>query len=118
MSDQPKAASNPAQVRGDIQSGRTGDKRRGFDPAAAPLETDAEAAGTPPGPEAVEEARAGQVAGRPIDTSTEYSDAMRPPLPDAGARTDASRTRFLVLALVFVCLVVAVGAYAVGLLPP
>lgn len=40
-------ARNPAQLRGDIQSGVTGDKRAGFDPAAAPLETDAEAAGTP-----------------------------------------------------------------------
>jgi hypothetical protein len=36
-----------AAVRGDIQKGRTGDKVAGFDPAAAPLETDAEAAGTP-----------------------------------------------------------------------
>jgi hypothetical protein len=32
-----------AQVRGQIQSGDTGDIRSGFDPAAAPMETDAEA---------------------------------------------------------------------------
>jgi hypothetical protein len=35
-----------AQIRGDIQKGYAGDKVPGFDPAAAPLETDAEAAGT------------------------------------------------------------------------
>lgn len=55
-----KPASNSAQVRGDIQHGRTGDKKRGFDPAAAPLETDDEAGGMPPGSEAVRTARAGQ----------------------------------------------------------
>ncbi|RWC28430.1 MAG: hypothetical protein EOS27_18920 [Mesorhizobium sp.] len=36
----------PAENRGDIQSGTTEDKTPGFDPAAAPQETDAEAAGT------------------------------------------------------------------------
>lgn len=35
-----------AQDRGDIQKGLTGDKVPGFDPAAAPLETDAEAGGS------------------------------------------------------------------------
>lgn len=34
-----------ARVRGAIQKGETGDKVPGFDPAAAPLETDAEAGG-------------------------------------------------------------------------
>ncbi|ESX09499.1 hypothetical protein X768_17740 [Mesorhizobium sp. LSJC265A00] len=37
---------NPAEDRGDIQSGVTEDKTPGFDPAAAPMETDAEAADT------------------------------------------------------------------------
>ncbi len=69
---------NPAQVRGDIQHGRTGDKTRGFDPAAAPLETDDEAAGTPLTGEAAQSARAGQLRETPADISTEYADAMRP----------------------------------------
>lgn len=48
MSQGPKNPAMPAaRVRGDIQKGRTGDKVPGFDPAAAPLETDAEAAGAP-----------------------------------------------------------------------
>jgi len=46
-----------AQLRGDIDNGRTGDKTPGFDPAAAPLETDAEAGGTPPTPGEVAQAR-------------------------------------------------------------
>lgn len=39
---------NPAHLKHDIDSGRTGDKAGGFDPGAAPLGTDAEAGGAPP----------------------------------------------------------------------
>jgi hypothetical protein len=39
--------SNADQLRRDIDSGATGDKVRASDPAAAPLGTDEEAAGTP-----------------------------------------------------------------------
>lgn len=38
-----------ARLKHAIDSGDTGDKVPGFDPAAAPLGTDAEAAGAPPG---------------------------------------------------------------------
>jgi hypothetical protein len=41
------------QLRDAIDRGETGDKVRAFDPAAAPLGTDEEAAGTPPSPEQV-----------------------------------------------------------------
>jgi hypothetical protein len=37
-------------LKGDIDSGRTGDKNPVFDPGMAPLGTDDEAAGTPPSP--------------------------------------------------------------------
>jgi hypothetical protein len=37
-----------AQLKGDIDSGRTGDKNPVLDPSLAPLGTDDEAAGTPP----------------------------------------------------------------------
>jgi hypothetical protein len=43
-----------AQLRGDIDAGRTGDKVDWPDPAAVPLGTDEEAAGTPPDASAVE----------------------------------------------------------------
>ncbi len=59
MADQRDGAgTNPAEVRGNIQKGRTGDKIEGFDPAASPLETDSEAGGQPLSPEQVEMANA------------------------------------------------------------
>ncbi|MDX3977464.1 hypothetical protein [Shinella sp.] len=72
---------NPAQIRGDIQAGLTGDKRPGFDPALAPLETDAEAAGTPLDPEMVETARRTQREGKRPDVSADEGSAMRPIFP-------------------------------------
>ncbi len=45
------------QLRNDIDQGRTGDKVRFPDPAAAPLGTDDEAAGHGPGTETVAEVR-------------------------------------------------------------
>ncbi|HEX6860977.1 MAG TPA: hypothetical protein VF138_12360 [Caulobacteraceae bacterium] len=55
--------STSAQLKDDIDSGRTGDKIAGFDPAAAPLGADEEAAGTPPDPRMVERARLEERAG-------------------------------------------------------
>jgi hypothetical protein len=42
-----------AQLKADIDGGRTGDKVGGFDPGAAPLGTDDEAGGDPLSPEAI-----------------------------------------------------------------
>lgn len=50
--------STVSRLRKDIDSGRTGDKVAHSDPAAAPLGTDDEAAGTPPSSETVARARA------------------------------------------------------------
>lgn len=44
-----RAAPTTEEIRTAIDSGRTGEKVRDFDPAAAPLGTDDEAAGLPPG---------------------------------------------------------------------
>ena len=44
---------NVAQLKDDIDSGRTGDKVGGFDPGAAPLGTDEEAGGAPLSPEEI-----------------------------------------------------------------
>lgn len=73
--------SNAAQVRGDIDAGRTGDKARGVDPAAAPMETDAEAGGAPPSAAEVEQARALERRGG--DPSPNASDPAK--TPDGGA---------------------------------
>ena len=101
--------SNPAQVRGDIQSGRSGDKRYGFDPAMAPLETDAEAAGTPLSPDMIAVARADSAKGVTDKTAPEYADAMRrmPGLPPR------SKSRSLLLLTIAVLL--ATGVIAVVL---
>jgi hypothetical protein len=52
------AAPNAAMLKGDINTGRTGDKNEVFDPGLSPLGTDDEAAGTPPSPARVQQARA------------------------------------------------------------
>jgi len=49
------------QLRSDIDSGRTGDKVPAPDPAAAPLGTDEEAAGTPIPSEAIAASRAQEI---------------------------------------------------------
>jgi len=49
--------STTAQLKGDINSGRTGDKNEVFDPGLSPLGTDEEAGGTPLRPEQVDLAR-------------------------------------------------------------
>ena len=58
-----KQSSTTAQLRADIDSGRTGDKVAAGDPAAAPLGTDEEAAGTPVPAAAVAEARSNERTG-------------------------------------------------------
>jgi hypothetical protein len=58
MAKRPSDKPTSAQLRGDIDRGKTGDKTPGVDPAAAPMETDAEASGMPPTPEEVAQARA------------------------------------------------------------
>jgi len=56
----PRSPSGPNtdELRHDIDSGQTGEKIRGSDPAAAPLGADEEAAGAPPSPGDVGLARA------------------------------------------------------------
>jgi hypothetical protein len=68
MSKQPTMA----QLRDDIDRGRTGDKVNVSDPAAAPLGTDEEAAGTPTSADAVRQARDYERAmGRKVQESRE-----------------------------------------------
>lgn len=51
-----KTGPTTAQLRDAIDRGRTGSKVPHEDPAAAPLGTDDEAAGTPPGPDQIRRA--------------------------------------------------------------
>ena len=73
-----------AQIKDDIDSGRTGDKVAGFDPAASPLGTDEEAGGTPHDPALMAQARLSERAGRP--TSREPNAATPELQPDARLR--------------------------------
>ena len=59
QADPPPDSDNPtsAQLKGDIDSGRTGDKAPHVDVGAAPLGTCDEAGGTPPTPQRVRLAR-------------------------------------------------------------
>jgi hypothetical protein len=102
--------STPEQLRGDIDRGLTGDKSGGFDPAAAPLGSDAEAGGAPFSPATLALDRAQQRAGRP-DTAT--ANAATPELqPDARL----PRQRGLALSAaggVIVALVLGAVLYAV-----
>jgi hypothetical protein len=60
---EPRPGDTTAQLKHDIDSGLTGDRSGGFDPAAAPLGTDDEAAGETLSPELVAQARAQARAG-------------------------------------------------------
>jgi hypothetical protein len=74
------ASPTSAQLKGDIDSGRTGDKIGVFDPGLSPLGTDDEAAGTPNEPHRVRLARHFEsvkrwaAGARPQRTSHEASD--------------------------------------------
>jgi hypothetical protein len=91
-------AMNVSRLKNDINSGRTGDKVPAFDPAAAPLGTDEEAAGTPVPSEAVAMARANE--NRPEGRKwARQNGAIAGPEPRAGRRYGAG-TWLLVICLV------------------
>lgn len=69
-----KSSDTTARLREDIDRGRGGDKIDWQDPAAAPLGTDDEAAGTPPTPEQVRIARRHEIKARPSDESSGRPD--------------------------------------------
>lgn len=103
--EQQKRPPTPSQVRGEIQAGKTGDIREGFDPAAAPMETDGEAAGMPMTPEgaaiAIETQRSPRQEGQ-----ENYDTAMRKPgsldtKPQGGVRPSFA------VGLITACVVIA-----------
>lgn len=106
---------NPAEVRGDIQSGRTEDKRPGFDPAAAPLETDSEAGASALSPEQTAMATEGR-AGKPGSPEpVSYNDAMR--RRRGTARTEGAGgplTAYLAIVVVMIVVIAAVAGIAFG----
>ncbi|ACS60256.1 conserved hypothetical protein (plasmid) [Rhizobium leguminosarum bv. trifolii WSM1325] len=107
-----KDSKTAAEVRGRIQSGDSGDIRSGFDPAAAPLETDAEAAGQPMNPEEIETALHTQNWGA-ADRQRNYDVAMREP-GSAGTIPQTTRSnplRIFITTLALVALAVAIASW-------
>jgi hypothetical protein len=88
-----------SQLRRDIDSGADGDKVAMFDPAAAPLGSDAEASGVPPTPGTVALAR-----------RTERAGQVRP--PDPSSRADDRAWMRLAAALGILVLLGAIAVWA------
>lgn len=77
--DVPPPSDRPttAQLKADIDSGRTGDKNEAFDPGLSPLGTDDEAAGHTPSPDRVALAREQESVDRWQSEGDRKSDAHR-----------------------------------------
>ncbi|TPP09479.1 hypothetical protein [Rhizobium glycinendophyticum] len=101
---------NPAQVRGDIQAGLTGEKQPGFDPAMAPLETDAEAGGFPLSPDQITTAVEGQRAGKRQEISGDDGSAMRPLF--SGNQRRSGKGLWLIALLVLLLVIGGAGLLA------
>lgn len=84
--ESPAASRTQEQVQADIDAGRQGDKTPGFDPAAVPMEADAEAGGF--STEASEHAVEVEDPKRQNEAST--ADAMRPIRSDERDEEDAN----------------------------
>lgn len=109
--------STAAADRGAIDQGQTGDKVAGFDPAAAPMEADAEAGGTATVPDMSSIPRSPALAAQPPGIEVEpgfnaasHGSAMRP------FEHDGSKSRgirdwpiIVILAVVAVAAVVFLG---------
>jgi hypothetical protein len=63
-----------AKLKHDIDRGRGGDKVDVIDPAAAPLGTDEEAAGTPPSSDVVTQAYHDEIGSAPVTSEKHDSD--------------------------------------------
>ena len=96
------ARSTTAQLKGDIDSGRTGDKNPAFDPGLSPLGTDDEAAGTPPSPERVDLARH-------QEASTRWQDGAE---RDSYAHRNSHKALYAYVGFIGLVLVLFVGAFS------
>ncbi|WP_245273014.1 hypothetical protein [Microvirga lotononidis] len=95
--------STTAQLKGDIDSGRTGDKTQVFDPGLSPLGTDDEAAGTPPTPEQVDRARH-------QESSARWKEGVD---KDSYAHQDSRKALYAFVGFIGLVLVLFVGAVSI-----
>lgn len=94
--------STSAQLKGDIDSGRTGDKNAVFDPALSPLGTDDEAAGTPPSSERVDLARH-------QESSVRWKGGAE---KDSYAHQDSRKALYAFVGFIGLVLVLFIGAFS------
>ena len=92
-----------AQLKHDINSGRTGDKVAGFDPAAAPLGVDEEAGGAPHDPMLNAITREEQSAGRP------YSPRPNASTPELQPNASGAPSRYALPSLIGLVAAAAIG---------
>jgi hypothetical protein len=95
--------STTAQLKGDIDSGRTGDKNAAFDPGLSPLGTDDEAAGTPAKPEQVDLARR-------QESSARWREGTE---KDSYAHQDSRKALYAFLGFIGLVLVLFIGAFSI-----
>jgi hypothetical protein len=101
-----------AQLKADIESGRTGDKNPVRDPALAPLGTDDEAAGLPPTPARTMLARHYESIGRWLAGGSPLASA-------AHAKADDQPVLFLaVIGTIWIALVAGVWLARAGMAGP
>lgn len=96
------------RLRHDIDRGRAGDKVPFTDPAAAPLGTDDEAAGTPPTPEQIRMARKAELRG----VSARDNAPARPSTPGDLVGNGQRRQMRLVAGLALVAMLLAIAVLA------
>ena len=100
-----RAGSTSSQLGRDIDSGRTGDKTPGFDPAAAPLGTDDEAGGAPPTPEDIDQARRAERR-RPARSPNAAEAELQ---PDGQFKAKGGASLFIALAILAALVLAAAG---------
>jgi hypothetical protein len=104
-----------AQVRGQIQSGESGDIRPGFDPAIAPMETDAEAGGQSTTAEQAQIALGTQSFGK-RDNQASFDVAMRQP---GSNRTTSQTGNVSMYGFIIACLIlILIGLFIVSWFVP
>jgi hypothetical protein len=97
---------NPTQKRHDIDAGHMADKTPGFDPAAAPMETDAEAGGAASPSGSAAEPKGQQ---RFVNAAS-YANAMRP----TGTEAPVGRKYGPVFVAIAVIVILAAGAIIIA----
>ncbi len=95
--------STTAQLKGDINSGRTGDKNEVFDPGLSPLGTDDEAGGNPMKPEQVDIARH-------QESSVRWKDGAE---TDSYAHQHSRKALYGYIGFIGLVLVLFVGAFSI-----